>query len=110
MHGPDPPRGGRRPGVSRGVRILPGLGLLAAAVTLASLSTRAADDKAATRPTTTDQLVRNLGHPSSAVRDAATRELWGRGKEAIPALRRAARGPDPEAARRARSVLDTFAW
>jgi tetratricopeptide (TPR) repeat protein len=93
------------------VRFLPGVGLLAAAVAFTCFPpTRAADDKAAAKPAPVDQLVRDLSDPSSAVREKATRELWQRGREAIPALQKAARGPDPEAARRARGVLDTFAW
>src|SRR5439155_20484856 len=57
-----------------------------------------------------DELVEGLGHPAYPVREKAQRELWTRGTAAVPALERAARDPDPEVARRARELLDTFGW
>lgn len=59
---------------------------------------------------TIDELVAGLGHPSFAAREKAQRELWKHGEAAVPALERAAAGDDPEAARRARELLDKFAW
>ncbi len=59
---------------------------------------------------TADELVACLGDDDYRTREKAQRELWQRGTAAIPALERAVRGSDPEAARRAREVLDRFAW
>lgn len=57
-----------------------------------------------------DELVARLGADDYRTREAAQRALWARGRAAVPALERAVRGPDPEAARRAREVLDRFGW
>ncbi len=65
---------------------------------------------AADQPPTIAELVADLGHSAFRVREAAQRELWRRGEAAVPALERAANGDDPEAARRARELLDTFGW
>jgi tetratricopeptide (TPR) repeat protein len=62
------------------------------------------------KPPTIDELVEDLGSPVFAAREKAQRELWKRGEEAVPALEKAAKGDDPEAARRARELLDKFAW
>ncbi len=59
---------------------------------------------------TVEGLVGDLGHPVFGVREKAQRDLWLRGEGAIPALEKAAQGDDPEAARRARELLDKFAW
>ncbi|QJW94468.1 hypothetical protein [Frigoriglobus tundricola] len=59
---------------------------------------------------TIDELVADLAAPLFRVRESAQRDLWLRGDAAIPALERAASGDDPEAARRARELLDKFAW
>jgi tetratricopeptide (TPR) repeat protein len=64
----------------------------------------------APKPPSVDELVADLGHPVFGVREKAQRELWLRGEEAIPALEKAAKGDDPEAAQRARELLDKFAW
>jgi tetratricopeptide (TPR) repeat protein len=61
------------------------------------------------RPTP-DELVRGLGDPSYRAREAAAAELWRRGREAVPALRKALLDPSPEVARRAAGVLDRFDW
>lgn len=52
----------------------------------------------------TDAVTR-LSDESYAVREAATHELWKLGEEALPELRKAAEGIDPEAAIRARDLL-----
>ena len=49
--------------------------------------------------------VAGLSDDSFAVRQAATRELWKLGESALPELKRAAEGGDPEAALRARELL-----
>ena len=59
---------------------------------------------------TVEELVADLGHPAFGTREKAQRELWLRGESAIPALEKAAKGDDPEAARRARELLEKFAW
>ncbi|MCI0704981.1 MAG: hypothetical protein L0241_28305, partial [Planctomycetia bacterium] len=59
---------------------------------------------------TIDELVADLGHPVYAVREKTQRDLWARGSAAIPALQKAAKGDDPEVVRRARELLDKFAW
>lgn len=84
------------------------LGLLA----LASVSPIPGQDKKPADPPapSIDELVADLGHPVFAVREKAQRELWARGEAAIPALEKAARGEDPEVTRRARELLDKFAW
>ncbi len=56
------------------------------------------------------QLVGDLGSPAYAARERASRELWKRGAAARAAVAAAAAGPDPEAARRARELLDRFDW
>lgn len=62
------------------------------------------------KPPTIEELVADLGDPVFSVREKAQRELWKRGEAAIPALEKAAKGDDPEAARRAKELLDKFAW
>ncbi len=61
-------------------------------------------------PRSIDELVGELGDPVFGVREKAQRDLWLRGEEAIPALEKAAKSEDPEVARRARELLDKFAW
>src|SRR5262249_6405925 len=61
-------------------------------------------------PQTVEELVVDLGHPVFAVREKAQRELWKRGDEAIPALEKALQDENPEVVRRARELLDKFAW
>jgi len=50
-------------------------------------------------------LVEALSDDSFSVRQQATKELWSRGEEAIPALRAAVHGSDPEAVDRAAELL-----
>lgn len=89
------------------MRFLP-VGLL---VVLFAVPTTRGDDPPAAKPKPSlDELVADLGSPVFAAREAAQRALWLRGEEAIPALEKAARGEDPEAARRAKELLDKFAW
>lgn len=64
---------------------------------------------AAADPPTAD-LAADLGHPLFARREAASKRLWELGEPARPALLKAAAGDDPEAARRAKAVLDRFDW
>ena len=84
-------------------------GLVAVLLALPAFSSPA-DPVPKDPPRTVDELAADLGHPAFAVREKAQRELWERGEGAIPALEKAAKGDDPEAARRAREVLDKFAW
>jgi tetratricopeptide (TPR) repeat protein len=49
--------------------------------------------------------VARLSDDSFAIRQAATRELWRLGENALPELKRAAEGADPEAALRARELM-----
>lgn len=79
----------------------------ALAVVLLALATAVCADGPASD---VDELAARLGDDDYRTRETAQRELWLRGTAAVPALERAARGPDPEAARRARAVLDRFAW
>lgn len=51
------------------------------------------------------EAVARLSDDSFAVRQAATRELWKLGESALPELKRATEGEDPEAALRARELL-----
>jgi tetratricopeptide (TPR) repeat protein len=62
------------------------------------------------KPPTVEELVADLGSPVFATREKAQRELWKRGEEAIPALEKVVKGEDPEAAGRAKELLDKFAW
>ena len=67
------------------------------------------DDKKAAPPTV-DELVADLGHPVYATRERVQRELWKRGDAAIPALEKVLTDENPEVVRRARELLDKFAW
>ena len=70
-----------------------------------------AEDKKPAPPTpTVAELVADLGHPVYAAREKAQRELWKRGDEAIPLLQKASASDDAEVVRRARELLDKFAW
>jgi hypothetical protein len=64
---------------------------------------RAAADDAS--PQKLDEAARQLGDADAGVREAAAATLRGAGADAEPALRAAAEGGDPEAARRARALL-----
>lgn len=52
-----------------------------------------------------EALLRQLGAEKFADREEATRKLWERGYSVIPTLQAAAKGGDPEVAKRARRVL-----
>jgi hypothetical protein len=54
--------------------------------------------------------VAQLGDDDPRVRDAATRKLGAMGRSALPALREAAKGDDPEVASRARRLLTEFRY
>jgi tetratricopeptide (TPR) repeat protein len=54
--------------------------------------------------------VAQLGDDDPRVRDSATRKLGGMGRAALPALREAAQGDDPEVASRARRLLTEFRY
>lgn len=57
------------------------------------------------------ELVKELGSPDFARREAATRALLGQGDAAGEALARAAsESPDPEVRMRAREILDRIGW
>lgn len=51
-------------------------------------------------------LIEQLADDSFAVRERATRELWGRGEAVMPELKRALLSEDPEVAYRARELID----
>ena len=57
-----------------------------------------------------EQLILKLGSPSYAVRQSAVEQLWKLGKQAKPALERAATLGDPEVARRASQILSVWAF
>jgi tetratricopeptide (TPR) repeat protein len=80
-----------------------------AACALAASAARADDPPKPPAPTP-EELVRDLGSPSFAARDRATRELWKLGEKARPALAAAADSPDAEIARRAKEILEQFDW
>jgi tetratricopeptide (TPR) repeat protein len=81
------------------------------AVLLAVPPVRSADPPAPKeKQPSIDELVGDLGHPVFAVREKAQRDLWQRGEEAVTALEKAAKSDDPETVRRARELLDKFAW
>jgi tetratricopeptide (TPR) repeat protein len=68
---------------------------------------------ATTSPDITHQLalaVAQLGDDDPQVRDAASRKLGAMGRAALPALRQAANGDDPEVASRARRLLAGFRY
>ena len=56
-------------------------------------------------PPSVEQLVRELGHSDFATRERASAALRDLGSAALPAVRRAADGTDPEARARARALL-----
>jgi tetratricopeptide (TPR) repeat protein len=61
-------------------------------------------------PPSIEELVADLGSEVYAKREKAQLELWLRGDQAIPALQKALEDESPEVVRRAREVLDKFAW
>lgn len=96
-----------RPSRARSLALVPFL------VGLFSLAAPALPDdaKPAAPPApTVEELVADLGHPVYATRERAQRELWKRGDAAIPALEKVLTSDDPEVVRRARELLDKFAW
>ncbi len=60
-----------------------------------------ADDAAERIP----RLIENLGHADFKVREAAVRELWKIGRPTLDALKKEARGDDPEVKNRARLLV-----
>ena len=56
------------------------------------------------------EAVKQLGHNSYPVREAATARLWAFGPDAIRALEAAARSDDPEVRVRARAILDKLRY
>lgn len=65
---------------------------------------------AETDPPTLEQLAKNLGSPIFRVRDAATKELFKRGKAARGVLEQAKKSESPEVANRAAEILEKFDW
>ena len=61
-------------------------------------------------PPSIEELVADLGSEDYAKREKAQLELWLRGDPAIPALQQALQDESPEVVRRARELLDKFAW
>jgi Tfp pilus assembly protein PilF len=53
-------------------------------------------------------LIAGLGDPDPVARDHASKAVWALGRDAEPGLQAAARGPNPEIARRARAILRDF--
>ncbi len=91
------------------MRAIPAIGLVGGILFLAGLFGLAADDQpVAQRPI--DELVRDLGSPVFSTREQAVELLRKRGREAVPALEKAASDPNEERARRARSLLNGFSW
>ncbi len=83
-----------------------------AILTFAVATPISGDDKKTADPPrrTIEELVADLGHEVYAVREKAHRELWLRGDAAIPALEHALQDDNAEVVRRARELLDKFAW
>lgn len=86
--------------------------VLFATVAAAASAARGAAQPPAAKPppgvaeeAVTEGVVRDLGNESYATRQAASAKLWQLGDRALPALREAARDPDPEIAFRARDIL-----
>jgi tetratricopeptide (TPR) repeat protein len=78
---------------------------------LASLAAvLAASPAGAGDPKSADELARDLGSPSFAVREQASKALWKLGPAAHAAVREAARSGDPEVRTRAAALLDKFDW
>lgn len=87
---------------------LPETSTAAAAPTTPEATTRPA---AATTQATDAQIneaIDQLGSADFAAREKAAHFLWSIGERAVPFLKEAAGGDDPEVARRAKSVLDNF--
>ncbi len=59
---------------------------------------------------TPEDLAKDLGSPTFAVRDKATKALWKLGEKARPALAEAAKSDDVEVAQRAKEILEKFDW
>jgi tetratricopeptide (TPR) repeat protein len=76
------------------------------ALFLTSLPTRASEQHPGTPPPDYSTVVAGLSDPDPQRRDAASLQLWSAGRSAEPALRAAAAGDDPEAAERARGILE----
>src|SRR5262249_26638914 len=65
------------------------------------------------KPPTKEQIaewVKGLGSDSFEEREKASKALWKVGQAAEAALRQVLKDGDPEAVRRARRILDQFAW
>ena len=82
---------------------MPRLAVLAVVFLLTSTLTGAA--RPADQEPTPAELVRDLGSPSYAAREKASRGLWKLGPVARPALEEAARSSDPEVRTRAEEVI-----
>src|SRR5262249_45271222 len=54
--------------------------------------------------------VKGLGDDSYGVRELASKRLWEAGAAAESAVTEAAKNPDPEIARRARTLVEKFRW
>src|SRR6185369_4692358 len=75
--------------------------LLGGSVALAEPTTKPAQ----TNDVRIAEAIRQLGDGDYQVRERAARELWAVGRDAEPALQKATKHPNPEIARRARSIL-----
>ncbi|MDB5312056.1 MAG: hypothetical protein JWO38_6258, partial [Gemmataceae bacterium] len=95
--------------MNRVVRTVPWALLILGCLAVARVSPGFTDDRPPAWATPED-LIHDLGSPVFATRERAGRELWRRGRAAVPALEQAAAGPNPEVARRAGEVLDAFGW
>ena len=93
------------------MRAIPAVVVAALVSVLVALPTAGAVDPPPTPPTRpVEDLIRDLGSGVFSTRERAGGQLWQRGREAIPALEKAAAGANPEVARRARAVLDRLDW
>ena len=86
---------------------MPAVRFLAVILLVASFAVGGEPPRQHTPPAVPD-LIRDLGSPRFADRERASRELWKLGPAAVAAVRAAAEGDDPEAARRARDLLEKF--
>lgn len=87
------------------MKLRAGQATLWAWMAVAGLSAAPVTGPAPADPTVVAEAVNRLSDDSFQVREAATRDLWKLGEQALPELQRAAGGDDPEAAIRARELI-----
>lgn len=84
--------------------------LRAFVLVLASVSAASAAPAAPPSPQQIARWIEQLGDSKFSVREKASKQLWAAGSTAEPALNEALKSEDAEVVRRARDILDKFAW